>query len=199
MKIGIIGTGRVGAALKAGWAKAGHDVRIGGRSSHPGVADISLWADVLVLAVPYAAIKDVADEIAPAAGKIVIDCTNPIEMGPTGMELALGHHTSGGEVLKALLPEARVVKTLNQVGAEVMADATGFVQAPVQFVASDDAPAKRVVEGLLSDLGFDPLDAGDLSKARLLEPFALVWINQALARNKGRDWAFGAMPRGKSS
>ena len=48
---------------------------------------------------------------------------------------------------------------------------------------------------LLTDLGFDPLDAGDLTKARLLEPFALTWINQALMRGKGRDWAFGAMSR----
>ena len=46
---------------------------------------------------------------------------------------------------------------------------------------------------LLRDLGFEPLDAGGLTKARILEPFALVWINQAILRGKGRDWAFAAV------
>ena len=49
---------------------------------------------------------------------------------------------------------------------------------------------------LLRDLGFDPHDAGDLTKARLLEPFGMVWINQALIRGKGRDWAFAAVSGG---
>jgi hypothetical protein len=61
------------------------------------------------------------------------------------------------------------------------------------FMAGDDADAKTAVAGLLRDLGFDPLDAGDITKSRLLEPFALVWINQALVRGKGRDWAFAAI------
>lgn len=49
---------------------------------------------------------------------------------------------------------------------------------------------------LLRDLGFDPHDAGDLTKARLLKPFGMVWINQALIRGKGRDWAFAAVSGG---
>ena len=47
----------------------------------------------------------------------------------------------------------------------------------------------------LTDLGFEALDAGDLTKARLLEPYAMVWINQALVRGKGRNWAFAAVNR----
>ena len=46
---------------------------------------------------------------------------------------------------------------------------------------------------LLGDLGFEALDAGGITKARILEPFAMVWINQALARGKGPDWAFAAV------
>lgn len=199
MQIGIIGQGRVGSALHDGWANAGHEVRIGGRATTPNISEIGRWADVLTLAVPYAALTDVAATISPLAGKIVIDCTNPIAMGPDGMGLALGHTTSGAERLQTLLPDARVIKTLNQVGAEVMADTAGFAHRPVQFLAGDDEAAKQTVAGLLSDLGFEPLDAGGLSKARLLEPFALVWINQAIARKKGRDWAFGAMPRGATA
>lgn len=196
MQIGIIGSGRVGTALKDGWTKAGHDVRTASRSSEVSVSDLSEWAEVLVLAVPHAALADIVAEIGDAVGKIVIDCTNPIAMGPDGLGLSVGHTSSGAEALQAMLPGVRVIKTLNQVGAEVMADTSGFLHPPVQFLAGDDEAAKATVSTLLSDLGFEPLDAGDLSRARLLEPFALVWINQAMARGKGRGWAFGAMVRG---
>lgn len=195
MKIGIIGGGRVGGALAKGWAKAGHEVQVASRSADISPKQAAEWADVIVLAVPWDAIGDVADAIAPASGKLVIDCTNPLQVGSEGMTLALGHTTSGAEHVQSRLPAANVVKTLNQVGAEVMADTSGFAHAPVQFVAGDDDAAKETAIGLLVDLGFEPFDAGGLSKARILEPFALTWINQALGRGKGRDWAFGAMPR----
>ncbi len=194
MRIGIVGKGRVGSALAAGWQAAGHEVQLGGRDTMPGASEIAIWADVIVLAVPYAALESIAATI-DATGKPVIDCTNPIAMGPDGMGLAVGHTTSGAEQLQAMLPGAHVVKTLNQVGAEVMANTTGFAHAPVQFFAGDDEKAKETVASLLTDLGFEPLDAGGLSKARLLEPFALTWINQAIAQKHGRNWAFGAMPR----
>ena len=76
--------------------------------------------------------------------------------------LLIGHTTSGAEVLQGWLPGARVVKTLNQVGSEIMARNDHLPQRPVQFVAGDDAAAKGVAMGLLADLGFQPLDAGDL-------------------------------------
>jgi hypothetical protein len=64
---------------------------------------------------------------------------------------------------------------------------------PVMFMAGNDEGAKARTASLLRDLGFDPLDAGDITKSRLLEPFALVWINQAIARGTGRNWAFAAV------
>ncbi len=85
------------------------------------------------------------------------------------------------------LPGARVVKSLNQVGAEILADASGFAHPPAMLVAGDDAAARATAAGPVADLGFEPLDAGDLRRARLLEPLAMVWINQALIRGKGRD------------
>lgn len=194
MRIGIIGKGRVGTALAAGWQAAGHEVQLGGRDTKPSTTEIASWADVIVLAVPYAALENIAATLT-VTDRPVIDCTNPIAMGPHGMGLAVGHTTSGAEQLQSLLPDAHVVKTLNQVGAEVMADTSGFPHAPVQFLAGENEAAKETVASLLVDLGFEPLDAGGLSKARFLEPFALIWINQAIAQKHGRDWAFGAMPR----
>lgn len=194
MRIGIIGKGRVGSTLAVGWQASGHEVQLGGRDTTPGTSEIANWADIIVLAVPYAALENIAATI-KAADKPVIDCTNPIAMGADGMGLAVGHTTSGAEQLQARMPGAHVVKTLNQVGAEVMADTTGFAHTPVQFLAGDNDAAKKTVAALLVDLGFEPLDAGGLSRARLLEPFALTWINQAIAQKHGRNWAFGAMPR----
>lgn len=199
MKLAIIGAGHVGSALGQGWAKAGHDVRYGTRapaaSDHLTPSAAAAWGAVVVLALPWSAAEAVVAGLGSLSGKIVIDCMNPIARMPEGIGLALGQNTSGGEQVQSWLPEARVVKTLNQVGAEIMADTSGFPVPPVQFMAGNDDKAKQVVAALLTDLGFDPLDAGDLTKARLLEPFALTWINQALMRGKGRDWAFGAMLR----
>jgi predicted dinucleotide-binding enzyme len=59
--------------------------------------------------------------------------------------------------------------------------------------AGDDTAAKDAVADLIRDPGFGPCDAGGLVQARLLEPFGMVWINQAMPRGKGRDWAFAAV------
>ena len=102
-----------------------------------------------------------------------------------------GYSTSGAEAVAVWSPGARVIKTLNQVGFEAMADASRFTPAPVMFLAGDDTDAKSVVLGLVAELGFEAHDAGPLRMARILEPFAMVWINQALLRGLGRQWAFG--------
>lgn len=214
MKIAIIGAGNVGRALAQGWRRAGHSVTLGVRPA--GQAEATAFADrigasvaapgeaaqganIVVLALPWGAAEEALGQLGDLTGKTVIDCMNPIARTPDGMGLAIGHTSSGAERVAAWLPGAHVVKTLNQVGAEVMADASGFSAAPVMFMAGDDEPAKADVAQLLTDLGFEPLDAGDLTKARLLEPYALVWINQAIMRGKGRNWAFAAVERATSS
>ena len=86
---------------------------------------------------------------------------------------------------------ASLVKPLIQVGAEMMEDNSRLSHRPVMVMAGNDALAKATVATLQSDLGFEPLDAGDLTKARILEPYGLVSINPALAQ--GRNWAFAAV------
>lgn len=208
MRIAIIGTGSVGAALARGLAGKGHAVTLGARdpgsdrvralaadtgSAATTPAEAAAAAEVVVLALPWSAVEPALADLGDLSGKIVIDCTNPLGRVDGGIGLTLGHTTSGGETVQRLLPRARVVKTLNQVGAEIMARNAHLPHRPVMFMAGEDAAAKAQVAGLLADLGFEPLDAGGITKARLLEPFALVWINQALARGKGRDWAFAAI------
>ena len=208
MKVAIIGTGNVGSAIALGLAGKGHDVILGARN--PDAAEVTRLAadtgasratpraaaeaaEVVLLALPWTAAPAAIAALGPLPGKVVIDCMNPLGMVDGALTLLIGHSTSGGEVVQSLLPQARVVKTLNQVGAEIMARNAHLPHRPVQFMAGDDGAAKAVAATLLRDLGFDPLDAGGLAKARLLEPFGMVWINQAILRGKGRDWAFAAV------
>lgn len=208
MKIAIIGAGAVGTALAKGWSRQGHEIIFGVRTPAkpeikalldliPATAtDPSTAAelgDVIVIALPWAAVEEVTKSLPPLGGKTIIDCTNPLVMTETGLGLDRGFETSGGEHLASWLPTGNVVKTLNQVGAESMADADSFSQSPVMFMAGDSDAAKDQAADLVSSLGFEMLDAGGLHKSRLLEPYAMVWINQALLRGYGRDWAFGAL------
>ncbi len=207
MRIAIIGAGNVGRALGSGWARAGHRVRFGLRDpADQAYADIPAEqraanaaaagaAEVVVLATPWPATEEAVRSLGPLAGKIVIDCTNPLAPSGAGFGLALGFDTSGAEKVAGWAKGAAVFKTLNQTGAENMAKAAAFPSRPAMFVAGDDERGKRVVMDLVGDLGFEALDAGPLTSARLLEPLAMLWIDQALVRGRGRDFAFALLRR----
>jgi 8-hydroxy-5-deazaflavin:NADPH oxidoreductase len=207
MKIAIVGAGNVGKALGKAWEKRGHNVIYGVRN--PGdakydelktarVADAARPADAILLATPWDATEAALNSAGNLAGKLILDATNPLSMGPQGMGLAVGHTTSGGEMVAAWAKGAAVFKTLNTTGFNNMEDTAGYAQKPVMFFAGDDQGQRATVAALLSDLGFAPVDAGPLSNARLLEPYALLWIDLALKRGQGRDFAFALMKRGKS-
>jgi hypothetical protein len=208
MRIAIIGTGNVGGAIARGLAGKGHALTLGARV--PGAPDVAALAaatgataaapttaadgaEVVILALPWSTARAAIEPLGDLAGKIVIDCMNPLGRVNGALGLEIGHTTSGGEIVQGWLPRARVVKTLNQVGAEIMADNKALAHRPVMFMAGNDADAKAATVAMLADLGFAALDAGDITKSRLLEPFGMVWINQALFRGKGRRWAFAAV------
>jgi predicted dinucleotide-binding enzyme len=205
--ISIIGAGNVGRALGQSWLACGHDVRFGvpdptsakyadlpaQRVVQPAAAVVG--AEAIILATPWpnteAAIRGLGD----LAGRMVVDCTNPLGVGPGGLSLAVGHTTSGGELVAAWAQGASVFKAFNSTGAANMADLRGYDPAPAMFVAGDDTARKPLVMRLARDLGFQPIDAGPLIVARLLEPFAMLWIDQALNRGAGQDFAFAVVRR----
>lgn len=210
MRIAIIGTGAVGSALAQGLAGTGHAVTLGARdpgdpratalaaatgAAVAGPAEAAAEAELVILALPWTAAEAAVRALGGLAGRIVVDCMNPLGMVDGVLALTLGHRCSGGELVQSWLPDARVVKTLNQVGAEIMADNAALPHRPVMFMAGDDAAAKAAVARVLTDLGFAALEAGDITKSRLLEPLAMIWINQALYRGLGSDWAFAAVAR----
>lgn len=207
MRIAVIGAGSVGTALGQAWLKHGEDVTWGLRNpSDPKYAalpkgrirpptEAARDAEVVVVATPWPATEAVVKGLGALANKIVIDCTNPLGMGTDGLRLVLGFTTSAGEQVAAWAPGAFVFKTLNTTGANNMARAAEFTTQPMMPVAGDDAQKKRIVMELVERLGFMPVDAGPLKNARLLEPLAMVWIDQAMQRGRGRDFAFAVVDR----
>lgn len=163
-KIAIIGRGNVGSALERGLSRAGHEVRTSGKAD---ASEKASWGDVVVLAVPFPAIDDVAREVGSrVAGKVVVDVTNALT---PDMKLALGYSTSGAEELQKKIPAARVVKCFNTVFAEHMdSGRVGGDQLTV-FAAGDDEEARRTVLRLAKEIGFDAVDGGPLVDARSLE------------------------------
>ena len=202
MRIAIIGAGSVGATLGQAWIKCGEDVIWGLRNpadpKHAALpqerfkapAQAVKEAEVVVIATPWPAAEAAIRSLGSLAGKIVIDCTNPLGMGPDGLQLVLGFNTSAGEQVASWAPGAFVFKTLNTTGAGNMAKAADYRVKPVMLVAGDDASSKLRVMELVGELGFEAVDAGPLKNARLLEPLAMLWIDQAMKRGRGRDFAF---------
>jgi predicted dinucleotide-binding enzyme len=213
MKLAIIGAGNVGGALGTAWAqKAGHDIvfgvrdlkadktqsllkAIGPKARAATAADAAASADVLVLATPWPATEAAIRSMGNLKGKILLDATNPLTRGPDGIGLEIGHVISGGEKVQGWATGASVFKTLNTTGFNNMANPMFHGVKSVMFVAGDDAANKPKVMGLVGELGFEAIDAGPLRNARLLEAHAMLWIDLALARGQGRDFAFGILRR----
>ncbi len=202
-RIAILGYGNVGRALAGGLLAAGNQVVFGinptnpegaeeARAADPALASAEIadaeeavgGADVVVLAVPFAALADLLPPLASSAsGKVVIDATNPV--GP-GFTHGIGA-TSGAQHVAEMLPGAQVVKAFNTYGFENLGTAP---PAPAQVTpmspfAGDDADAKSTVAALVTDMGWEGVDVGPLAAALDLEHLALLWIR--MVRLGGQD------------
>lgn len=143
-------------------------------------------ADVVVLALPFAAAKDFALEH-QLAGKILVDITNPIT--PDFFGLTIGHTTSAAEELQSAAPEARVVKAFNTIFASLFdLPAAATVATPV-FLAGNDEAAVAAVEQLVAAAGFSVENTGTLDAARLLEPLGMLNIRFGYGLGKGTSIA----------
>lgn len=172
-KVAIIGNGNVGSALARGLTKARRDVKSVGEDKGE-IRNLVEWADVVVLAVPFGAVDDVAATIAPLAkGKTVVDVTNALT---AEMQLAVGYTTSGAEELQKKLPQANVVKAFNTQFAQHMDSGRLADQRLTVFVAGDHTEAKRDASEVATAIGFEVVDAGPLANARLLEPLGYLNI-----------------------
>lgn len=209
MRIAIIGAGNVGSTLGRAWSRVGHGIVFGvqeplsdkhsAATAAAGNAEVTTvplaakGADVIVLAVPWDAVPAALRACGNLEGRLILDATNPLREGRHGLELAIGFATSGGEEVARLAPGAKVFKTMNQVGFSVMSNTLGYRSPPLMFVAGDDDAGKRLILDLVAAIGFDAIDAGPLRNARLLEPLAMLWIDQAINHGAPLSNAFGML------
>jgi 8-hydroxy-5-deazaflavin:NADPH oxidoreductase len=201
MRIAIVGAGNVGKALSAAAVAAGHDVAVSattkenaeeaaaaaGARAAANNADAVNGAEIVVLALPHAAVDEVANELGPAlAGKVVVDASNPLNTTSTDL-VTVG--TSSAEDLQRQLPDASVIKAFNTTFASRHGSPTEG-DAPLDaFIAGDDADAKAKVGELASSLGYRVIDAGSLRMARSLEEMA--FLNITLNATNGWAWQSG--------
>ncbi|NOK34973.1 NAD(P)-binding domain-containing protein [Corallococcus exercitus] len=184
LRIGIIGGGRIGVRLGTLWARAGHDVRIGVRrpwqvSAEPPVAvgDVSralAHGEVIVLATPVSALKDVAEAARQAlSGVVVIDVTNPED---PYYAARLGNSQRGsGSLTGALFPGARTVKAFNTLHERALFGPTVALVPPSVPIASDDPEAAATAAQLARDAGFEPVVVGPLSASARFDRGTALW------------------------
>lgn len=182
VKIGIVGTGKIGGALATHWAKAGHELVISSR--HPeelqdlakslgpkvrvGTArEAAEFGDVVLLSVPYKATPEVGRELASVwQGKIVLDTGNPYPFRDGAMAED-ARKRSTGVTSKEHLPGVRLVRAFNAISARNLANDSNRKEGRWAIpLASDDAEALKVAERLVRDAGFDPVVVGGLARAR---------------------------------
>jgi len=185
LKIGVIGSGRIGSTLGGLWVKAGHQVMfsdrdaeqakrvaqdLGGGARSGSVEDAVAFGDAVLIAVPYGALPAVAKQVGgELKGKIVIDPNNPVpsrdgELGAQAKEKGAAVSTA------AILPGARLVRTFNSWGYTTLArEANRPAPRMAMPVAADDPEALKAGVQLVRDAGFDPVPAGTLAQSKAFD------------------------------
>ena len=197
MRIGIIGSGRIGGAVGFQWARAGHEILFSSRN--PGdlaplveragpntragfPAEAAEFGEVVFIAVPYAALPQVGQDYAPAMrGKVVLDCSNPYPErdGPMAAEaLARGTGAASAEYL----PGVRLVRAFNAINyRSVESEAHRGGEKVGIPIAGDDEQAIRTASALVVDAGFDPVLVGSLATAREFDQGTSVYVTNMTA------------------
>ncbi len=207
MRIGILGSGLMGAKLGTIFARVGHHVVFsyshdqrkldrlaqsaghGARSGTP--AEAAESADALLLAVHWSRVSDVLEKAGDVSGKVIVSCSLPMNADDT--TLVVAHTSSGSETLAKKVPKARVVSAFSTVPSEVLFTVFSGRRSrkrPSLVYCGDDAGAKKTAARLIRDVGFEPVDAGPLRIARYTEPFTLLMAQLAYEGTRGPALAY---------
>ena len=181
----IIGSGNMGQAISGLVSKGGNTVELL-RHSDTGKP---VTGDIVVLAVPHAAIPDIlATRGDQLVGKVVVDITNPLNF-QTFDSLTVPADSSAAAQIAASLPQSRVVKAFNTNFAATLASgAAGEVPTTV-LIAGDDRQAKSQLADVVTAGGLRAIDSGSLRRARELE--ALGFLQITLAAQDKMPWTGG--------
>ncbi|HTQ75879.1 MAG TPA: NADPH-dependent F420 reductase [Burkholderiales bacterium] len=207
MRIGILGSGLMGAKLGTLFARAGHEVvfsyarsedklkrlarKAGGKARAGTPREAAQDADAVLLAVHWLRFDDVLAQAGDLSGKVVVTCSLPMNEDDT--ELVVAHTSSGAEELAKRIPGARVVAAFGTVPSEVffaVYEGRRRARRPSLVYCGDDRKAKNVAAKLIRDVGFDPVDAGPLRIARYSEPFTMLIAQLAYEVKGGAGLAY---------
>ena len=189
LKIGIVGAGREGSALGTSLVKAGHPVMFSSRhpeqlkglvdslgplASAGTVAQAIDFGDVVMIVVPYTAMREIGNEYASALAKkaAVVDVSNPISRRD-GDEIVKWVDEQGGAGLATakLLPGAHVVRAFNAIGYAKLGEDAHRQGEPVGVpIAGDDPHAIAITSDLIRQMGFEPVLVGGLTMGKYLVP-----------------------------
>src|SRR5437660_8735104 len=183
MRIGILGSGLMGAKLGTIWARAGHEVVFSyarseqklkklardakGKAQAGTPREAAEEADALLLAVHWSRVDDVLKQAGEVSGKVIVTCSLPMNADDT--DLVIAHTSSGAEALAKKVRGAHVVSAFGTVPSEVLFDvyeARRRARRPSLVYCGDHQRAKNVAATLVRDVGFEPVDAGPLRIAR---------------------------------
>jgi 8-hydroxy-5-deazaflavin:NADPH oxidoreductase len=182
VKIGIIGTGRIGGGIARQLAGAGHELKLSFSRDHGKLENVAHelgpaasvgipaeavdFGDVIVISVPWSVLPQALEQAGSLAGKIVIDTTNQFGAPPLPREGETAAHFNA-----ARMPGARYTKSFNTLTSAFQAEAAGREgeERVVQWLCGDDAEAKEIVAGLIEDAGFVPVDLGGTAECSVME------------------------------
>jgi 8-hydroxy-5-deazaflavin:NADPH oxidoreductase len=208
MRYGVLGTGTVGRVLAGRLVEVGHEVRLGSRT--PDNKAAAAWAQEAGPNASHGTFADAAEfgqtvmnctggavsleALAAAgaenlAGKVLIDVANPLTFETGRLTLTVCNTDSLGEQIQRAYPEARVVKTLNTMGNEVMIHPEQLPGGHCVFMSGDDAEAKRLVAGMLESFGWPPdaiVDLGGIETSRGTEMYLVLWFEMMQAGGERR-------------
>jgi predicted dinucleotide-binding enzyme len=202
MKIGIIGSGNMGAAMGRTWAARGHSVlfsfskdqdklrslaEAAGPSARAGTpAEAVSFGEVTLLAIPWGAVPEALKAAGAMAGKVLLTCVNCLKPDMSGLEV--GTTTSAAEEIAQRAPGAMVVEAIPPMAPLLAARSPRIGGQPIStFFCGDDASAKATVAALLAELDVDPVDAGPLTSARYIEPAGMLAVQLAYGMGYGPD------------
>lgn len=197
MRIGVLGTGRVGRAIAGKLVALGHEVTMGARER--GNETAAAWAEEAGHGAQAGSFADAAADAevvvnatagmhsiealqacgaSSLTGKVLIDVSNPLDTSAGSLRIVASSDDSLGERIQRAFPDARVVKTLNTVNCDVMVDPR-LAPGGVMFLCGNDASARRQAADILDQFGWLPehiVDLGDISAGRGMEMYVQLWV-----------------------
>ncbi len=208
MKIGIIGTGKMGSHLAQRWVEKGHQIMFGSRTPEKAATlakqfsgkatggssmAAAKFGEVVVLAVPWHAAEETVTALGSLKGKTLIDITNPLLPEMAGPDTEIG--TSAAEQIAEWAEGANVVKAFNTIYFVNLDNPVFGGKAASLFFCGDDETAKAHARQLGKDTGLAPVDCGPLWMARHLESLGFIWIYLAFKQGKGTDFVINMQRR----